>query len=152
MNFPFRRILCPIDFDSAAETVLAVAAQIAQAADDTHVIILHVVPFVMAPVNAPIRVDIGDPQEAARAHLRAMAHRNLKGIRYETSTHVGDVAATILRAQKQFGADVIVMATHGRRGLSRAFLGSVAERVLRESTCPVLVVRATEPNLEVVGQ
>jgi nucleotide-binding universal stress UspA family protein len=65
----------------------------------------------------------------------------LRGVKYELLTHIGDPAATILRAQKMLAADVVVMATHGRRGFSRVLLGSTAEMVLRESTCPVLTVR-----------
>ncbi len=88
MAFPFRRVLCPIDFDDAAAKVLAVATQIARGNDAT-VVVLHVLPFIMPPVYAPIRVDISDgQQEAARARLREMAHRHLKGSRYELSTSV----------------------------------------------------------------
>ena len=59
--------------------------------------------------------------------------------------------STILRNEKRLGADVVVMATHGRRGFSRFFLGSVAEMVLRESTCPVLTVQGPLTNRELVG-
>ena len=54
---------------------------------------------------------------------------------------MGEPAGSILRAEKKVKPDLVVMATHGRRGFSRFFLGSVAEVVLRESTCPVLTVR-----------
>jgi nucleotide-binding universal stress UspA family protein len=53
------------------------------------------------------------------------------------------VAQTILREARKVHADLIVMGTHGRRGLNRALLGSDAENVLREATCPVLLVRDT---------
>jgi nucleotide-binding universal stress UspA family protein len=152
MGFPFKRILCPIEFDDAAQEVLKTAAQIAQRSDDATVIVLHVLPFVMPPPYAPVRVDISEPREAARGPLREMASRALDGIRYEISTHIGNVPVTIMRAQQQFGADLIVIATRGRRGLAHAFLGSVAEKVLRESNCPVLVVRISRRELDVVGQ
>jgi nucleotide-binding universal stress UspA family protein len=48
----------------------------------------------------------------------------------------------IIAAQQRIGADLVVMATHGRRGLKHLMLGSVAERVIRESSAPVLTVRA----------
>src|SRR5262249_45289825 len=80
-----------------------------------------------------------------------MASRALNGIRYEISTHIGNVPITILRAQQQFDAGLTVIATRGRRGLARAILGSVTERVPRESRCPVLVVRVSRPKLDVVG-
>jgi nucleotide-binding universal stress UspA family protein len=55
--------------------------------------------------------------------------------------HVG-----ILDAVKQHNADLIVMGTHGRKGVARFFLGSTAERVLRDRTCPVLVLRELPEN------
>lgn len=61
-----------------------------------------------------------------------------------------DVAAApaILRYAAEHDVDLILMGTHGRRGLRRLFLGSVAEEVVRLSTCPVLTVRATQPDAE----
>ena len=141
MAFGFKRILCPLDFDENAMEALALAAQLARQNDAT-VFLLHVVPFVMPPSYAPSNVYTSDvQQEAARKRLQEIAQRYLKGIKCELSTHVGDVAATILRAEREFAADAIVMATHGRRGLSRVLLGSVAEKVVRESSCPVLTMR-----------
>jgi len=59
---------------------------------------------------------------------------------------VGDVDATICRVAEQLGVDVIVVGSHGRTGLSRLFLGSVSEHVLRHAPCPVLVVREAPPK------
>ena len=141
MAFGFRRILCPIDFDENAMEALALAAQLARRNDAT-VILLHVVPFVLPPSYAPSNVYTSDvQQESARKRLQEIAQRHLKGIKCELSTHIGDVAATILRAEREFAADVIVMATHGRRGVSRVLLGSVAGRIVRQSSCPVLTMR-----------
>ena len=53
-----------------------------------------------------------------------------------------DPGVEVVRIAKEWKADVIVMATHGRKGLSHLVLGSVAERVVRESACPVLTLRA----------
>jgi hypothetical protein len=57
----------------------------------------------------------------------------------------------ILMAERRAGADLVVMATHGRRGFSRMLLGSVAELVLRQSTCPVLTVRYSPPQKDLVS-
>ncbi len=65
--------------------------------------------------------------------------------------HTGEPADAILTAEKRTNADVVVMATHGRRGFKRFFLGSIAELVLRESTCPVLTVRCTPTQNDLVG-
>jgi universal stress protein A len=56
----------------------------------------------------------------------------------------GAPAATIVRAAKEWPADLIVIASHGRSGVRRALLGSVAEGVMRSAPCPVLVVRAPD--------
>ncbi len=53
----------------------------------------------------------------------------------------GDPAAEIVRAAKEWGADIVVIGTHGRDGVQRFLLGSVAEKVVRHAPCPVLVVR-----------
>jgi nucleotide-binding universal stress UspA family protein len=143
MAFPFKRILCPIDFDRNSLQALDVAAQIARQNDGT-VFLVHVVPFVMPPPFAPSNVYSGDAQQdAARERLREIAQTRLKDAKYVLSTHVGDIAATILRAEREFAADVIVMATHGRQGFSRVILGGVAEKVVRESICPVLALRGS---------
>jgi hypothetical protein len=58
---------------------------------------------------------------------------------------VGSPVDEIVALARQIGADLIVLGTHGRRGLRRLWLGSVAEHVVRSATCPVLVVRPTRP-------
>jgi acetoin utilization protein AcuB len=65
---------------------------------------------------------------------------------------MGDPAGTILKAERRLAADVVIMATHGRRGFKRVFLGSVAEMVLRESICPVLTVRQGAPEGNLVAR
>jgi nucleotide-binding universal stress UspA family protein len=65
-------------------------------------------------------------------------------LKYEIHTKIdGDPAKAILRAADELKVDSVVMATHGRKGLGRLILGSVAERVVRESPRPVLTVRPT---------
>jgi predicted transcriptional regulator len=65
--------------------------------------------------------------------------------------NMGEPAGSILKAERGVGADLLVMSTHGRRGFSRFFLGSVAEMVLREARCPVLTVRHSAPKKDLVG-
>jgi nucleotide-binding universal stress UspA family protein/predicted transcriptional regulator len=151
MGFPFKQLLCPVDFDENAAKALALASHIARQNDGT-VYALHVVPMALTRTGMPVYVDLyKGTEEAAHQRLQEFARKRLAGVKYELSVHVGEVAPTILRAAKQFGADVIIMATHGRHGLSRAFLGSVAEMVLRESGCPVLMVRGALPDREAVS-
>jgi nucleotide-binding universal stress UspA family protein len=62
----------------------------------------------------------------------------------ETRLSQGEAAAEILRTADEIGADLIVMGTHGRTGLSRLLIGNVAESVLPKADCPVMVVKAPE--------
>jgi len=79
---------------------------------------------------------------AARARLEKFAAKHLSDrAEYQASLKRGDPASAILEAARELRPDLIVVATHGRTGLSHAFLGGVAERVLRESPVPVLTFR-----------
>jgi nucleotide-binding universal stress UspA family protein len=82
----------------------------------------------------------------AGAHLAALREQLIDGGAVEVRTVVleGHPGAAIVEAARANGADVIVMATHGRSGLGRALLGSVADHVVRHATCPVLLVRPVE--------
>jgi universal stress protein A len=151
MAHPFRRILCPVDFDDNSMQALDTAADLARENNGT-VFVLHVVPIIVPPTGMPIYVDLYKGQEeTARTKLTEIAHKRLAGLKYEVLTHVGEPAGAILNAEKKTSADLIVMATHGRRGFKRFFLGSIAELVLRESTCPVLTVRSTPAQNDLVG-
>lgn len=152
MSFPFRRILSPVDFDDGSLAALDVAARIAHQNDGT-IVLLHVVPMVIAATGTPLYVDIYKGQEeAAREKLREIASQRLPEIKPELLICIGDPAGAILRTAKQTAADLIVMATHGRRGFSRVMLGSVAEMVLREAPCPVLCVRHGEADKHLVAR
>ena len=147
----FRRILCPVDFDDNSMDALDTAAGLARESDGT-VFVLHVVPMVVAPTGMPIYVDLYQGQEeTARAKLLETAHKRLAGLKFELLVHTGEPAGTILNAAKKVDADVVVMATHGRRGFKRFFLGSIAEQVVRESACPVLTVRCSPSQNDLVG-
>jgi nucleotide-binding universal stress UspA family protein/CBS domain-containing protein len=151
MAAQFKRILCPVDFDDNSMQALDKAAQLAQESNGT-VFALHVVPMIVAPTGMPVYVDLYQGQEeTARTRMVEIAHRHLNGVKYELLIHTGEPAGTILNAEKKIEADVVVMATHGRRGFKRFFLGSIAELVLRESTCPVLTVRCSPAQTDQVG-
>jgi nucleotide-binding universal stress UspA family protein len=62
-------------------------------------------------------------------------------VEMQTLVEVGPAAESIIRAAKEKDADLIVMTTHGRTGLSHALMGSVAEKVVRQAPCPVLTIR-----------
>ena len=74
-----------------------------------------------------------------------MAQEHLGGVRCEIVTRLsGDPATGILEAEKELGADLVVMTTHGRTRIAHLILGSIAEKVVRESRCPVFTTRRGE--------
>jgi nucleotide-binding universal stress UspA family protein len=141
MSHPFQKVLCAVDFSPSTKLTIETARQIAEA-NRGIVILLHVVPMPVEAMGQPLMVEpLGGAEEDARKHLNSIASENLTHA-YEILVVTGDPAAAIAEAAAQQDADLIVMATHGRTGLSHFFLGSVAERVVRESLVPVMTVRA----------
>jgi nucleotide-binding universal stress UspA family protein len=79
----------------------------------------------------------------ARQQLDAFARKHFAALeRIREDVRDGDTAAEILRAATDAGCDLIVMGTHGRTGLGRLLMGSVAEQVVRKAPCPVVTVKA----------
>ena len=81
-------------------------------------------------------------QRAAGIVAEAVQRLGLNPAEVNTIIRQGDTKQTVLKVADELDADLIVMGTHGRRGLSHALSGSVAEAVLRQSRCPVLTVRS----------
>ncbi len=151
MALQFSRILCPVDFDDNSMEALDTAANLARENNGT-VFVLHVVPMIIMATGMPVYSDLyTGREEVARTKLLVIAHKQLNGLKYELLIHMGEPAGTILNAEKKTKADMVVMATHGRRGFKRFLLGSIAEVVLRESTCPVLTVRCTPTQNDMVA-
>lgn len=78
------------------------------------------------------------------AKLKEIASQKLGGVQLECLVYTGDVIGSILQAVEKLQPDLLVMATHGRTGLARFVLGSVAEAVVRKASCPVLTIRSKE--------
>ena len=145
MAFPYKTILCPVDFDENSLAALDKAVEIARHLGSS-IILVHVLPLVIVPGEVPPPLGLYEDQEKdARAKLADVAKQKLTGMKHEAHVYTGDVIASILEAQAKHQPDLLVMATHGRRGLARMFLGSVTEAVVRKATCPVLTVREEVP-------
>ena len=141
MGFPFKRILVPVDFDQSSLKALEIAAKIAQQNDGT-AFILHIIPVDMDVSGMPQYVDLIKRQESLdREKLTPIAKEHLAQVKYEILDEMGQPAEVIAEVAARQSADLIVMVTHGRRGLARLVEGSVAEKVLRIAPCPVLAVR-----------
>jgi universal stress protein A len=138
----FKRILCPIDFDGNSLEALRMARDLASR-EQASLYVLHVIPPTNPTViSAPLIAHRSE--EDARTELREIAKKELGGVDHHTVLRGGHPAKEILSAEEEVEADLVVMATHGRTGVSHLVLGSVAEKVVRESACPVLTVR-TKP-------
>jgi nucleotide-binding universal stress UspA family protein len=102
---------------------------------------LYVVPIILVPGEGYIVYSLEEQEQNAKKALAEMAQQHLSGVKYETLTKIGEIAKSVLDVAHEIRADLIVMATHGRTGIPHFFLGSVAEKVVREAQCPVLTVR-----------
>jgi universal stress protein A len=122
----FNNILCPVDFDPNSLLSLQLASELAQERKAT----LHLV--VAMPPGPEVALPFGKMEAAARTKLERLARQKVNGqIGYQVEIMMGDPSVEILQAAKRQGANLIVMATHGRKGLRHLVLGSVAEHVVR---------------------
>lgn len=149
------RILVPVDFSAHSDRALRYAATLAGRFGAT-VELLHVVedPFVTGAWTSKAFIpNIPELMDAlvvdARRQLSELrTFEAAEGVPLDVAVLTGEPAQTIVGHAKAGGFDLIVMGTHGRTGLSHAFMGSVAERVVRTATCPVLTVQAAAPALD----
>jgi universal stress protein A len=139
-----RRILVPIDFSETSLEALRYACTLAQAFD-SRVHLLHVLPHpVQWPMETEHRVLVDLRQESrAEAELKLAALATEERLDPFTTTIAAvtaDVDHAILTYAASAGADLIVMGTHGHAAFADFLLRSVAERVVRQASCPVVVV------------
>ena len=135
----FHRILCPIDFDENSLMALSLAGRLASQ-NEAELYLLHICSSAFVPLGGSVP-DWDTEEHSAKRRIKEIADRQLHDIRYDLFVTTGDVAERVNAVQSGLKADLIVIGTHGRRGVPRFFLGSVAERVIREAACPVLTVR-----------
>jgi nucleotide-binding universal stress UspA family protein len=146
-----KRVLCPVDLSELSIHALAYAGSIAEwyRSDLT---VLHVVPTfdpmevrgaLFDPVQFVYPMTPEQIEERLRDAVRA-AGVTLDGAR--VAARAGEPTDVILREVLATEADLVVMATHGRRGWDRLMLGSVAEKVLRSARCPVLTVPPSDAH------
>lgn len=141
---PIRTILHPTDFSAPAEQAFQLACSLARDRD-ARLILLHVLerPLIIqgGVMAAP---PLAGPSEEERAALRqklGQLQASDPKVRMEHQLEEGDAATAILQVAQETTCDLIVMGTHGRTGLARLLMGSVAEKVLRNAPCPVLTVK-----------
>lgn len=149
----YKKIMVPLDGSKLAESVLPHVAAIAKGTNAEEVILVSVTERVLGyrPVTdygrptgeKLIPEAVGKMEKQAQKYLDRVAKGlEAKGIKTETLVLLGNPAEEITLNAKLYGADLIIMASHGRSGISRWTHGSVADKVFRASSVPVLMVRA----------
>ncbi len=138
-----RHILVPHDFGEPAQHAFEYAMNLAEELG-AKVTILHAyeVPMYGYPEGVPLAGKMAAQFErGARAALDAVASRGRRPkVDVQVALRQGPAWSEIGAAAQELGADLVVMGTHGRKGVDRALLGSVAEKVLRTASVPVLTV------------
>jgi universal stress protein A len=130
-----RRILVPVDFDPGTKLAIRFALD---RFPSSEIAALHVVaPLPPAdPVVGPLVPNLA----AIRGEVRALLDKAGAGRVAESVRLMADPADAVLEAAREMDVDLLVVATHGRRGVTRALLGSVAEKIVRHADRPVLVL------------
>jgi nucleotide-binding universal stress UspA family protein len=138
-------ILCPVDFFPASLQAAAYAIELARKCN-ARLDFLHVVlPVLYNDEDYPLNVSeiIGSMErESAREMKKLETKAGGAGVKVTTAIRSGDVQNELLSAIRNSKTDVLVMGTHGRRGVEKWYLGSVTERMMRRSPIPVLAVHA----------
>ncbi len=142
----FSKIVVPVDFSEYTDEILEYASAIAKRFDSS-VHVIHVVPTMdyftpyesfmaseyMEVMQRDVKGEIAKQLDAAAAKVTAAS--------VTKAARTGSAFIEITGYADSVGADLIVMGTHGRGGLEHILLGSVAEKVVRKSRCPVLTIR-----------
>lgn len=142
----FKNILCPVDFSDSSSKIVELAIKLSEV--DGNIILFHH-SVLISPVQGP-EAAIGfeadqELRDLAKSQLDEMA-ASLKS-KYPTRTletyhsFLKNIVDEINELAKEKHVDIIVMGTHGRTGLKRLLLGSIAEDVLRHAECPVFLVK-----------
>ncbi len=141
----FRRILCASDFSLASLPAWVFAQRLARATGG-ELTLLHVVAPIPVPLELAVDVEgyqqLADAErEAARVRGQQQLEGAIPGVRATLRIEDGPAAARILKAVDEGATDAVVLGTHGRTGLDRLLLGSVAEQVIRLARRPVVTAR-----------
>ena len=144
----FKRIMFPVDFSEASEMVFPHALTLARKNDAT-LYLFHVVRdlakiglfYVPGLELSALKVDVAAGADKMMEEFVQRQAGEFKDVRTTVDiVTIGDEAEEIVKFAKENDIDLVVMPTHGRKGLAHAFLGSVTERVIRTCPVPVMVI------------
>jgi universal stress protein A len=145
VTLEIKTILVPTDFSETSEDAIEVAVEFARRFS-SEIVLFHVYqlpayvfPDGLMPVAPELLQEV---ERSIASELDRLADRvAARGVRVKHATSMGPTHTEIIRKLEAMKADLVVMGTHGRSGISHALMGSVAEKVVRKAPCPVLTVR-----------
>ena len=142
MNSLIQKVIVPVDFSPASEAAARFGCALARNLG-AHVFLVQVIQaaFARGKHLADASESHQQPYLEAQTNMTFLFNRLNPGGHATTEIRRGAVHEEIASAVDAYGADLVVMATHGRTGIPHLLLGSVAERVIRTANCPVLVMR-----------
>ncbi len=141
-----QNILCPIDFSTNNDAAVTYASSLAQVFNARiHFVHAYEPAFAYSDVEAISVYSTPPDLDPIRQRLCDL-RPTIDDVAFEHEVLFGFPGSVLLDYAKQHHIDVIVMATHGRSGLSRVLMGSVAETVMRHAECPVMTIKVPVPQ------
>ena len=140
-------ILVPTDFSTASDAALPHAEALAKQ-KSASLLILHVEETPLAYGGGELYYGLPEPTSERILAMLEQVRPSDPVVAFTHRLTMGDPAGEIVRIAAEEGAEMIVLGTHGRSGMTRMLMGSVAEAVVRRAPCPVLVYRAAAETLE----
>ncbi|WP_294346822.1 universal stress protein [Prosthecochloris sp.] len=149
-----RRILCPVDFSDASRKAVRYAHEFAKGMGASLVLLNVVEPRPMAVDMSLSYVPLEeDLEKAAKEDLEEIIRTEREqGVEVQADVQIGTPSETILEKAEELDVNLIIVGSHGKTGLSRILMGSVAESVVRKAKCPVLIVKAEEKEFIEEGE
>lgn len=149
MNVP--KILFPTDFSTAGHKALEMATALARDRG-AKLLIAHVEEPPLAYGGGELYYGIEEPDQEQIKKMLTQVLPTDAAVAYEHRLLIGSPATAIVHLAETEGVEMIVMPTHGRTGLLRVLMGSVAEEVVRKAKCPVLTVKGAAPPAKPAAQ
>ena len=152
--FQTKRILVAVDFSDESSLALDWAIMLAKTQEGASITLCHVLSQTMTPVGPDALVFLQSDQEErmAKARMEEWKQHVPSEIPCRVIVTKGPSASEIISVAEKEQSQLILLTTHGRRGLSRVLHGSVSEEVVRRASCPVLVLHLTRSTIEAVHE
>lgn len=145
-----KNILVPVDYSHSGDAAMAYAESLAKEYDaEIHLVHVYEQPFAYVDggfASTPLPAVPPADLEAEEEKLKAITPA--KGVKLRREFIVGSPADELVNYAKEKAIDLVLMGTHGRTGLNRLLMGSVAERVVRRAPCPVLTIKQPAKELQ----